>query len=73
MYYLPGLHETLMWTAIVALVVLASYTGMRINRYLTYKAHREALAELARRVSEAAPAAGAVTETRTAHVTASDE
>ncbi|MDE6418021.1 MAG: hypothetical protein K2K49_02295 [Duncaniella sp.] len=70
MYYLPGLHETLMWTAIVALVVLASYTGMRINRYLTYKAHREALAELARRVSETA---SATPETRTARVTAQSD
>jgi len=49
---LPGMHELLMWAAIVVLVILASYTGMRINRYLTYKAHREAIAELQRRMAE---------------------
>ncbi|MDE5728249.1 MAG: hypothetical protein K2H83_00745 [Duncaniella sp.] len=49
---IPGMHELLMWAAVVVLIVTASYTGMRINRYLTYKSHREAIAELRRRVSE---------------------
>lgn len=37
-----------LWIGIVALVALVSVTGMIINRYFTYRAHRRALDELRR-------------------------
>lgn len=35
-----------LWMGIVALVILTSVTGMLLNRYLTYRAHRKALQAL---------------------------
>ncbi len=52
------LHELLLWTAIVAVVLLSVITGRYINRFLTYRAHRRALDELRRRAIESAPSAG---------------
>lgn len=36
----------LLWLAIVSLVVLVTVTGMLLNRFFTYRAHRRALAAL---------------------------
>ena len=36
----------LLWLAIVLLVVLVTVTGMLLNRFFTYRAHRRALAAL---------------------------
>lgn len=33
----------LLWLGIVLLVILVTVTGMLINRYFTYRAHRRAL------------------------------
>ncbi len=49
------LHDLLLWSAVVALVVLAVITGRWLNRFLTYRAHRRALDELRRRALESHP------------------
>ncbi|WP_297063431.1 hypothetical protein [uncultured Duncaniella sp.] len=36
----------LLWLGIVLLVVIVSITGLLINRYITYRAHRRALESL---------------------------
>lgn len=38
-------HELLLWSTIIAIVILAVITGRWINRFLTYRAHRRALDE----------------------------
>lgn len=38
-----------MWGVVIALVLLATLTGMWLNKFFTYRAHRRALAELHRR------------------------
>lgn len=38
--------EIMMWGAVMALVVLVTYTGACINRFFVHRAHRRALAEL---------------------------
>lgn len=43
-------HDTLIWIAIIALIALASVTGMYLNRFFIHRAHRKALAELKRRI-----------------------
>lgn len=48
-------NEFFMWLAIAAMVLLVSVTGMYINRFMTYRAHRRALVELHRRAMEARP------------------
>lgn len=35
----------ILWIGIMIIVVVVSATGMLLNRYLTYRAHRRALAE----------------------------
>lgn len=58
-------RELLMWGAIIALVLLASATGMWLNRYFTHRAHRRALDELRRRAlmaEESAPGSGVAPE-----------
>lgn len=47
------IREALMWGGVIALVILVTFTGMCINRYFTYRAHRRALAELRSRASMA--------------------
>lgn len=47
------IHAILMWIAIISLVILVSMTGMYLNRFFIYRAHRRALAELHRRATEA--------------------
>ncbi len=48
-------HELLLWSTIIAIVILAVITGRWINRFLTYRAHRRALDELRRRAIESHP------------------
>lgn len=36
----------ILWLGIVLLVVIVTVTGMLINRYMTYRAHRRALESL---------------------------
>ena len=43
------LHDILLWVVIISLVVLATVTGMYINRMFMHRAHRRALQELRRR------------------------
>ena len=42
-------QDLMMWGVIIALVVLATMTGMWLNRFFTHRAHRRAIAELRRR------------------------
>ncbi|MCM1521793.1 MAG: hypothetical protein NC039_03970 [Muribaculaceae bacterium] len=51
-------HDLLMWGVVIALVILASLTGMWLNRFFTHRAHRRALAELRRRAVMAEKGAG---------------
>lgn len=46
-------HDILMWIAIIGLVLLMARTGMYINRFFIYRAHRRAIAELHRRATKA--------------------
>lgn len=39
----------LLWLGIVSLVILVTVTGMLINRFFTYRAHRRALDALRQR------------------------
>ncbi|MCM1163058.1 MAG: hypothetical protein NC339_02235 [Muribaculaceae bacterium] len=63
-------HDFLMWGAVIALVLLATLTGMWLNRFFTYRAHRRALAELRRRalMAERSSRDEAVASTAAAHV-----
>ncbi len=63
------IQEILLWSTIIALVVLTVVTGRYINRMLTYRAHRRALDELRRRALESQP----VSETAMAPATANAE
>lgn len=47
-------REILFWIAVIAVFGLATLTGMLVNRFLMYRAHRRALAELRRRILEEA-------------------
>ena len=47
------LHSLFMWIAIISLVILATLTGMYINRFFIYRAHRQALTELRKRIVDA--------------------
>ncbi len=49
------MHEILFWSSIIALVILTVVTGRMVNRFLTYRAHRRALAELRRRALSSFP------------------
>lgn len=42
-------HDIMTWGVIIALVILTTMTGVWLNRFFTYRAHRRALAELRRR------------------------
>ncbi len=48
-------HDIMTWGVIIALVLLTTMTGMWLNRFFTYRAHRRALAELRRRALASAP------------------
>ena len=39
-------HDLLMWGIIIASVLLATLAGMWLNRLMTYRAHRRALAAM---------------------------
>ncbi|MDE6557032.1 MAG: hypothetical protein K2K55_08740 [Duncaniella sp.] len=45
-------NEFFLWLAIAAMVLMVSLTGMYINRFMMYRAHRRALDELRRRALE---------------------
>lgn len=49
------MQEILFWSTIIAIVALTVITGRMINRFLTYRAHRRALAELRRRALSSFP------------------
>ena len=50
------IRTLLLWLGIVSLVILVTVTGMFINRFFTYRAHRRALAALKERSLAAAEA-----------------
>ena len=52
--HLISQNEFFMWLAIAAMVLLVSVTGMYINRFVTHRAHRQALMELRRSAVEGA-------------------